>query len=415
MLRFKSITIKNYGPYINETIEFPSKGVTVIWGNNGQGKTTILNSFKYLLFGTFPPLGDDPLCKLINKDKFNEGDYELKVSAIIDFDGVSYELTRLHTPIEKDKKPMYDADYRESFHIRDLTNGGTPLNPQQRNHLIESFLPRSVSRFYLFDAELLEEYKQIVVKPSSSQSKQIKDSIEKILGMPVLTNCDSHVSSAMEEYRIKLKRQKADDKVVQEYLAAIKFNEDRKNSIMSTLETAKNNRVAYQERFNELDRKLDHYSDATAALTNIKTLNSEIKSIDRDIDSRYAQLCDLTGDCWKDLVEDRLIAEISTLNELIDNLNDKKRQAYNSIALSTLISDSLSQHKCVLCGTDHPSEDHLKQLLKNTCEPLSSDEETTLNDAEYRKKLFNSIRFPHKVDNLSRCELDIVDLTSKKA
>ena len=51
MFRFKSIHIKNFGPYKDVTIQFPEeKGVTIIWGNNGQGKTTVLNSFKFLLF-----------------------------------------------------------------------------------------------------------------------------------------------------------------------------------------------------------------------------------------------------------------------------------------------------------------------------------------------------------------------------
>lgn len=43
MLRFTSLTIENFGPFKgNQTIDFTNdNGVTIIWGNNGRGKTTL--------------------------------------------------------------------------------------------------------------------------------------------------------------------------------------------------------------------------------------------------------------------------------------------------------------------------------------------------------------------------------------
>lgn len=47
MLRFTSLTIENFGPFKgDQTIDFTNdNGVTIIWGNNGRGKTTLLNIF----------------------------------------------------------------------------------------------------------------------------------------------------------------------------------------------------------------------------------------------------------------------------------------------------------------------------------------------------------------------------------
>ena len=55
MLKFTSMTINNFGPYEGEqTIDFgDGDGVTLIWGDNGHGKTTLLNLFRYALFGRF--------------------------------------------------------------------------------------------------------------------------------------------------------------------------------------------------------------------------------------------------------------------------------------------------------------------------------------------------------------------------
>ena len=53
MLKFTSMTINNFGPYEGaQTIDFSDgDGVTLIWGDNGHGKTTLLNLFRYALFG----------------------------------------------------------------------------------------------------------------------------------------------------------------------------------------------------------------------------------------------------------------------------------------------------------------------------------------------------------------------------
>ncbi len=55
MLKFTSMTVNNFGPYEGEqTIDFgDGDGVTLIWGDNGHGKTTLLNLFRYALFGRF--------------------------------------------------------------------------------------------------------------------------------------------------------------------------------------------------------------------------------------------------------------------------------------------------------------------------------------------------------------------------
>lgn len=45
MLQFTGLVIENFGPFKGtQTVDFVgADGVTIIWGNNGRGKTTLLN------------------------------------------------------------------------------------------------------------------------------------------------------------------------------------------------------------------------------------------------------------------------------------------------------------------------------------------------------------------------------------
>ena len=48
-------------------------------------------------------------------------------------------------------------------------------------------MPETVSRFFLFDGELLQQYEELL-RNESDMGRNIKEAIERILGVPVLTN-----------------------------------------------------------------------------------------------------------------------------------------------------------------------------------------------------------------------------------
>jgi len=83
MLRFTSLTVENFGPFKGtQTIDFTSEnGVTIIWGNNGRGKTTLLNIFRYALFGRYKNRRgtEVDLTTLPNIEGRTEGNYSFKV------------------------------------------------------------------------------------------------------------------------------------------------------------------------------------------------------------------------------------------------------------------------------------------------------------------------------------------------
>ena len=52
-MRFLKFAIENFGPYLDrEELDFTDRnGVTIIWADNGRGKTTIMKAFNFLFFG----------------------------------------------------------------------------------------------------------------------------------------------------------------------------------------------------------------------------------------------------------------------------------------------------------------------------------------------------------------------------
>src|SRR5439155_6454766 len=77
-----------------------------------------------------------------------------------------------------------DLDYQQDSFVR---KDGTVLGTDQRDAEIARIMPETVSRFFLFDGELLQQYEELL-RNESDMGRNIKDAIERILGVPVLTN-----------------------------------------------------------------------------------------------------------------------------------------------------------------------------------------------------------------------------------
>ncbi len=414
MFRFKSIRIKNFGPYKDVTLQFPEeKGVTIIWGNNGQGKTTVLNSFKFLLFNTYPPLGNNPICKLINKESVKAGDQTLLVSSIIEFENNTFELTRKAELRPDILSPISDNDYQVSFHIRNLTENNRVLSDKERSHLIEMMLPESVSRFFLFDAELLEQYKDIVISTSSNQSQRIKESIEKILGLPVLTNGRTHVDAKRDSYLTTLKRQNTNNLQDQQTRANIEKIEGEIQSIQVTLNDDRLKKDSFSERHSELEDKLRHFEDTRLTLDRKKQLDSEIAKLGQEKDTKIKQISELSGSCWKYLVQPRIESKLNEINERIKVLDDKKRQSHSTTTVVELISESLRNKKCKICGCDNPSEDYLKTLLRSTVDDLTQEEEAEYNSLIALREKLKGVGNSNEVYRIMDYERDVTDIESK--
>jgi len=53
MLKLSALTIENFGPFKGQqTIEFDKEdGVSLVYGENMRGKTSLINAVRYALFG----------------------------------------------------------------------------------------------------------------------------------------------------------------------------------------------------------------------------------------------------------------------------------------------------------------------------------------------------------------------------
>lgn len=197
MLWLRRLEVEGFGPFADlQVIAFPeSNGIVVVYGENMRGKTSLLNAIRYAFFGKVLARGSRVrrLHTICNRERAARGEYGFTVALYFKYGVEEYELIRSCEPTCA--LPKDDSDYREQVMLR---RGSVVLGPQERDHALHQIFPDEISRFFLFDGELLQEYEELVIAESEA-GPRISEAIERILGVPVLKRGRLHLTQLSDE------------------------------------------------------------------------------------------------------------------------------------------------------------------------------------------------------------------------
>ncbi len=388
MLRFKRLSMENFGPYKNrEVIEFPAeKGVVIIRGRNGRGKTTILNAIRFLLFGQIKQNGKKavPLNKFVNQIGENNGNYSYTVSLIVDVDGDSYEITRQLTPKRDKVVPNDERDYDQSLSIRSLSKENAVLTPNESKLFLNQIMTEPVSRFYLFDGELLKEYESQLSDEDDSAARQIRDGIERILGVPILKNARDHIHSLFKDqdnqYNNELKANKMTQEIGQVRANAEKKRDELNKDCQDALETLNDIKDELSEKEELFDKSA---SDRSAILDrdrwkeSLSRHNSEKENVEDKLKAKLA-------DAWKGMLLPVLLKNKKIIDSEIKDIENIKSDNERQKQLISDLKKSINESRCKFCNQPLDSS-----VIEELNKRLSEQMDATTNEDIDENKLYS--------------------------
>jgi DNA sulfur modification protein DndD len=189
-MKLHRLSMVNFMPYKGKsTIDFPiddSRNVMIVFGDNMRGKTSLLNALRWGFYGRAVGRHSRPipLQNIVNQEAALADDWRVEVSVQFDANGHEYDLRRSAVRRPHVATPQRHEDFLVSVQ---LSCDGVPLTGEQVEPEINQFAPEQISRFFLFDGELLQEYESLLIE-GSEQGRDIKDAIEQVLGVPALIN-----------------------------------------------------------------------------------------------------------------------------------------------------------------------------------------------------------------------------------
>ena len=216
-MRFEKLTIENFGPYKDkEEIDFTQDdGIIIVWGDNGRGKTTIMNAFNFLFFSAVKDSSGrtDDYFSFVNEIGKAEGNFEYTISLEVSMDDCHYKITRKLEVINQGSIPHGNEDM---VPVLSVNENGNIVDNTRAEHIIKKIMPAEVARFFLFDGELLQQY-EALLHEQSTEVAGIKKSIEQILGLPILTHGAADAKRIHEKYASAANKAAQNDKNTEKY------------------------------------------------------------------------------------------------------------------------------------------------------------------------------------------------------
>lgn len=192
-LKLRKIYLQNWKCYQRQTIELnlnTDKNIWIVFGQNGYGKTSIQEAILWCLYGS-EGVAKQQLMEFFNRIIIKRNS-ELDLSVQLDFqqDNKIYSISR----VAKRKKRGTTAyvDVEEANFYED-----GKLQPDSRER-IEGILPRSCKEFFFFDGKKIEDYAKF------EHTKETRNAIEMILGIPEIRNLRDDAKGALKEIEKKL-------------------------------------------------------------------------------------------------------------------------------------------------------------------------------------------------------------------
>ena len=315
MLRIDRVELENFGPFKGkQAITLPGDpGVVVVYGENMRGKTSLLNAIRFALFGKV--LGrasrESSLHQIGNWEQADAGQYGFKVVLRFQSDGKEYRLTRSCEPRDG-VVPKQDDDYTIQFYLK---RDRHVLSPGEAKSELERILPEQIARFFLFDGELLQEYEGLL-RSESDMGRQISEAIERILGVPILTESRATLRKVLADYEEKEAKSALANNRTSELGTQMNGLREERQVLEDGRDEMKGELEQLRTKKAELESELSRNERYANTMQKRDSLREEVEALDGQIETRRGEIAAAMGDAWKLLVATRAA-------DLIDDLRDR--------------------------------------------------------------------------------------------
>jgi DNA sulfur modification protein DndD len=357
-MKLGSITTRNFMPYKGDMhIEFPADGfrnVMLVFGDNMRGKTSLLNAIRWGFYGRAVGRHSQTIGpqEILNKEAVLEADWTFEVRIKFEADGHMYDLRRRAEKRATVSMPQRPEDFQIQVH---LSEDGIPVQGDLIDAKINNIAPEQVSRFFLFDGELLQEYETLLIE-GSTQGQQIKDAIEQVLGVPALIKgrdeLGTLLKTAQKAQQQDLQRTKGSEKLAEQQASLIARQDSYERDLqglVGKLDMVKAERVA-------LDDDIAASQTIHDAKVRLDALTEESHRIEAMREQKRKDRLDLLGTAWRDLVELKVSVRRDQLEarrlELSKEMKGHNIAEYQIEQLQRLLSTDL----CPTCNQDLSSE-----------------------------------------------------------
>ncbi len=433
-MRFKSIEIKNYRPYINVKFKFPirynntnSSDLHVILAENGVGKTSILNAITWCLYGKEYYIGHEATLPMLNLQVLNDAKRQnikteiISVKINAENNGKDYIFER-EVPFKIDSE-FLQKDTFKVFYSKPSGEVECCTDDEAKDY-VQKYMPEEIRQYFYFDNEQLHNY----FFGAQSEGDKIKNSIKNISQVNIISRISERLDVILKEMQREAGNFVPKIQEINDQIDSLKILINEKEDLIKELEKSilysdekiqeYNDKINGYEYLNELDTRRDNLKNKLKDL-NQKAIDLNEKAFtfarEMKIAFSFYQACKLTLNIIKEkeknnelppnIDKDLLIKALKNNKCSIcqKELNDADRNIINllleKITISSDASNLLMQTKGTLELYIKKVESYKSQrdALINTLKQNDSEKNTTSQELQQLENKLSSLPNPEEI------------------
>lgn len=347
-----ALSLEDFGIFYGIQALTLEPGLYLVHGRNGRGKTTLLNAVRWALYGHYMDRQGRlvPGEVILNRQARREGRDQFSVELSLRDGSDEYLLRR---------RQFISAAGAADSQIY-MEHNRQPLPALDRERAIQLLLSERISQFFLFDGEQLQRYEALLLH-EDTESQLIRQSIEQILGLPVLDNALRDLGAIATELNKRLARQARQLQQLEQFGARAEQAQADLDSKLADIE-----QLCLQERqqeniIRERDEFLQKYENSFDQLKKLETLDEKVADLQEQGKALATLLADELREAWRDV----LAAAVEPKTEELRAKLERQQRALARQLRREQLEKSLSSRRCVLCAQtlDLDHERHIMDEL----------------------------------------------------
>jgi len=370
------LTVENFRQFRGkQEIQFlaPSQddaNVTVVFGENGRGKTGLFRAIVFCLFGErrLSQDGDVPYdeLQLVNVSAL-EANPDTPVKTVVELEfshrGSHYRLRRAILGMQDEGRIIEEEDEIRLF-VTPSSGNIQQIPTIEINEVIDSILDRRVKDYFLFDGEKIER----LTRASIEQRREISAGIRNLLNVDALETAIKAVGRVTRGLEKELSG--ASHEELSRLLKRLGDNEEEQARARKRLdELADEIRLARQE-IDKTDKELDKFNEIRHLLERRKSLEQELGELEQQATEALSEMKNIVCKA------SALIVAPTVIN-VYEHIDHQKQKGEIPSEIRRDLIEKILEEKLCICGSSvcegSDAYTHIIEWLKRTSDVSTQD------------------------------------------